>query len=256
MAQVTVSARRFGRRYGFVADHDDYVVRAYMDAVGSIKLLIPDGILWPEFYAWVRGQYWQPLKALFVLSADVVPYMLHLKERFGTRHHVELVSIGEVDSADFDRHLTYEQIGWGLDRRRWRTLGKGRKKLPRRKPVFYFSEPEPLLEGQIKDLGYKVVSGPKQAYNLGDVTVVPGARRIPYDIYESAATSVPVLSVRANAFWLSTVVGFDTYIEDGAEAMVRAVEEADYRFMGMMARDVVPTYTEFKARAKGILLGH
>ena len=245
-----------GTRYGFIADKDGLVTRTYMDLVSSrSKLLIPEGIQWPEFYAWARGLYWKPLRALYVMSNDVLPYLSHLKERLAPQHFIELVSIGAVDGQVFDRHLSHEEIGWGVNRPQWKKLGRDRPY--RDRPVFYFSEPAPEMESQIMRRGYSVVSGPQQKYAFGDVLVVPSKRDVPYEIYEAAATGIPTVSVSANKYWLDMVIGYPVYLDtDGVDAVVDAVVESDFRYVGIMAQDMVPSHLEFRERARRLLLGH
>jgi len=219
-----------------------------MTAAGTDKAITGEHCgTWRDFHAWTYNRYWKRLKVVVVMSNRFVPYLEYERHKTGIRF-VALDTYERVFGFEFDRRLSAHDVGWGVDTEQYDSVVNTRPWS--RSPVFFFANGMNDLANDIVALGYDVTD----QMVLGNVAVIQDAEVVPMNIYAAAAAGMAVVTTERNARWLDAVVDFGVYTEDGAAGIVKAVAGADYKFAGMMSRDIVPSMDDFENRFKNLLM--
>lgn len=235
-------------KIGFAVSEVDVAVEGYLSLYPHAKLIDKD-LGWRSFYNWVSSEEITRLDILVVTSMWPVPYLDIIRCRIPETKIVGL-ELGEPIAWSFDEKYTARDLGWGVDVSHWKEVGENR--IWQHQPVFYMTEPDPVVEAEIAMFGHKVVRG-RKTYSMGNVAVVPSSRVVPHDIYEALASGMPVVTVEGNRHWLDGYPSFQAVLEDGVDAVVGEVASTDFRFMGMMAQEIVPDKKEWRDHVASIL---
>lgn len=238
-------------KIGFVVDRAGRAVNAYARLASHIPYVLErrEDFTWRNFYAWVLSYGEKPLRVITVCDMWCVRWLDYMRHRFDLR--VIGLELDRPVAWDFDAKYTALDLGWGVDKVHWGYVGENR--IWRREPVFYLTEWDQGTADAIQSRGFRAVTGNK-AYAMGNVAIVPSKRLVPHDIYEAMATGMAVATVSDNAAWMGDIPSIQARLDtDGVGAVVDEVLGSDYKFLGMMAKEVVPSEQTFRQRIRSLL---
>ena len=236
---------------GFAVRSLDEPIKMYVETLGRGTQWILPTTDWRMFHAWVMSRARRPLKTVVVTDMCYVPFLDYVKGRFGSKVVcLDMRDDGSVSWPDADANYTAYDFGWGVDKIRWQKEALFRDW--HKYPVFYLTERHFELEGALIERGYRVASGDKN-YSMGNVAIVPNRQYAPSSIYEAMASGMAVVTTRENERWLDGFPCFSTYLEDGVDAILGDVTGTDFKLLGMMAQETVPSVRDFREKLLGIL---
>ena len=240
---------------GIIADGPSRIADRYAEALCTRHVLDVRSITsWQQLSTWARNttSHDKYIEVAILLTDMANEFLGYIRGRYGTI--VIAVPFRQWSlHFDYDHVLQPWEVGWGVSKDDYSRVAGSR--MIKRVPAFHMLSECDEIERELLGLGYKVFKG--RHYHMADVAIEPSRVLVPDNMYAAAASGMPVISVRANQGWTKVLGVYEGLFLDDVDIgyIVSEVRDSDFLYAGMIARDMVPDWRDFRIHIRALLQG-